>query len=478
MALLLHYTGQDYVSRGLDNAVLTPGSTSAIVGGCKTGKGFAFDGTANSAMPINAEFQRPDSVSISCWAKASNSIGFKTIFSSGITNVYASFHQYGRWTVRIHNSSISIVLFRIDGTYYDRAVDAEVTEWNHITAIFTPTRIALYVNGSLVSEQTVSGDFRPDWLPILGCLKNTVGGTFDRFNGQICNFKLYNHVLSQKEINEDYKSLMLHYKLDKTITTQVFDHSGFNRHIQVIENTTTNSTTQKRVYGGSLANDGTQSLYGSLNLSEFNGINEISVAVRFRFIAQDGNHCYFSSRTTAAGGGNGISIFKLGGTSRYVFIDIAGRSEFTLPYDLVSGSWYDLVAVKSTTNVKLYINGSLINTISNTNSISNMGQLYASISRSIADDNIELFNAVNGNVQDIRFYAKALTQEDVTELYQTRHEIDKAANGYCYELIEGQSEVEMKANGQLYCDEVIENDTGTFEIVQNKTIKTKEIKEI
>jgi hypothetical protein len=36
----------------------------------------------------------------------------------------------------------------------------------------------------------------------------------------------------------------------------------------------------------------------------------------------------------------------------------------------------------------------------------------------------------------------------------------------------------MKANGQLYCDEVIENDDGTFSINQNKTIKTKEIKEV
>ena len=75
-------------------------------------------------------------------------------------------------------------------------------------------------------------------------------------------------------------------------------------------------------------------------------------------------------------------------------------------------------------------------------------------------------------------YAKALTQADVTELYQTRQEIDNLANGYCYELVEGQASVEMKANGQLYCDEVIENDDGTFSINKNKTIKTKEIKEV
>ena len=110
MALLLHYTGQDYIGRGLLKTELTPGSTSAIVGGCKTGKGFAFDGTGNSALPINAGFQRPDSVSISCWAKASNSTGIKTIFSSGVSNVYVIYYQYGRWSVRIYDSKISIAL--------------------------------------------------------------------------------------------------------------------------------------------------------------------------------------------------------------------------------------------------------------------------------------------------------------------------------------------------------------------------------
>ena len=84
----------------------------------------------------------------------------------------------------------------------------------------------------------------------------------------------------------------------------------------------------------------------------------------------------------------------------------------------------------------------------------------------------------NGNVQDIRFYAKALTQTDVTELYQTRHMVDKDSNCYTYELIEGQATVGMNKQGQLLCDEIIENEDGVFQIVSNKTIKTKEIKEI
>ena len=88
------------------------------------------------------------------------------------------------------------------------------------------------------------------------------------------------------------------------------------------------------------------------------------------------------------------------------------------------------------------------------------------------------FPITNGNLQDIRFYAKALTQADVTELYQTRHMVDKSSNCYTYELIEGQATVGMNKQGQLLCDEVIENEDGVFQIVSNKTIKTKEFKEI
>ena len=473
MALLLHYTGQDYISRGLLNTELTPGSTSAIVGGCKTGKGFAFANNNVSDAYTSMTTVNDNQLSISAWIRTNTSsvAGKRFPIFSTSNNIQHQilFEVYDVNRLRI------VVIFDDNGFHYCNSADNTIlpNTWYFVTAQLNKVtrNMQVYINGVLINSTTYSNK------PLQTTDRFFIGRRLDSsFRGHICNLKVYNHVLSQKEIAEDYKSLMLHYKLDKPITTQVFDHSGFNRHIAVIENTTTNSTTEKRVYGGSLANDGTKSLYGSLNLSELNGINEISVAVRFRFVPQSNTQCYFSSRTTQ---GSGVAILKLIEIDRSFYIDIAGRRSFTLPYDLVTGTWYDLVAVKSPTDVKLYINGILINSVSNTNSISNMGQLYASISRSIADDKLALFNTINGNVQDIRFYAKALTQADVTELYQTRHMVDKSSNCYTYELIEGQSDVGMNKQGQLLCDEVIEGDDGVFKIVKsNKTIKTKEIKEI
>ena len=471
MALLLHYTGQDYISRGLLNTQLTPGSTSAIVGGCKTGKGFAFDSTANSVLSSQLDEERTIH-SFSVWFRISNITSVRVITAFG----QAGFLQFMLW--QRTNGEFVFGYCNAGGTQINTILNSNLPRdiWYHFGATINGLEIKLYLNGSLITTHTAAS-IRKGSNKILQIGGGTGLGT-NYMLGQICNFKYYNHALSVREIAEDYKSLMLHYKLDKPITTQVTDYSGFNRHIAVIENTTTNSTTEKRVYGGSLANDGTKSLYGSLNLSELSGINEISVAVRFRFISQVLTQCYFSSRTTFVDGASGISLFKLGGSSRDVYVDINGRNTFTLPYDLVSGTWYDLVAVKSTTDVKLYINGVLINTIANANSISKMGQLYASIGRSIADDSLTLINVMNGNVQDIRFYAKALTQAEVTELYQTRNMVDKDSNCYTYELIEGQATVGMNKQGQLLCDEIIENEGGVFQIVSNKTIKTKEIKEI
>lgn len=474
MALLLHYTGQDYISRGLLKTELTPGSTSAFAEGCKTGRGFVAALDSTSVLTSNTPLEHT-LFSATGWFMITQDVA-----TGQRCTIFGTANVQNKFIIDVFdNNRLRVFVVFNDNTTYSMftptANTIQLNTWHHFAVtVNTTTRfMTLWRNGAVVDAQTYPNK------PLQVSTRFSIAGRFDVGSRpiRICNFKYYNHVLSKKEIAEDYKSLMIHYKLDKPITTQVFDHSGFNRHISVIENTTTNSTTEKRVYGGSLANNGTQSLYGSLNLSELNDINEISVAVRFRFVQQDSNHAYFVSRLTVVS--NGIGLYKVGGSSRKVYVDIAGRNSFTLPYDLVSGTWYDLVAVKSPTDMKLYINGVLINTISNTNSISNIGQLYASIGRSIADTDLTNSNTMNGNVQDIRFYAKALTQKDVTELYQTRHMVDKSSNCYTYELIEGQPTVGMNKQGQLLCDEVIEGDDGVFKIVKsNKTIKTKEIKEI
>ena len=83
MALLLHYTGQDYISRGLYQGNLTTqGSTATITNGNKTGKGWSFDGTTNSRLVFDSGFEvgTATTFSISFWIiKNSNALQLRPI---------------------------------------------------------------------------------------------------------------------------------------------------------------------------------------------------------------------------------------------------------------------------------------------------------------------------------------------------------------------------------------------------------------
>ncbi len=467
MALLLHYTGQDYVSRGLLKTELIPGSTSAIVGGCKTGKGFSFDGTVDSAISSSIIVNDSINQSFSFWFRFTGAAEEQTILSlqgsaTGTNNTRLLIRRMPSNLLGVGQRIVPSQTYRQTTSPIAFAVDT----WHYATFVLKELegKIDVYINGVYLFSHTWSGTLATSNQRFVWG-KRALDNNTGPFQGSICNFKYYNHALSQKEINDDYKSLMLHYKLDKPIATQVFDHSGFNRHIQVIENTTTNSITEKRVYGGSLENNGANVCYGNCSLSDLHGIKEISISFFKLSAAVD---VVFCNRSTLPGG---IRIQT--GVSNFL-VDLGGRTDH-VSIPLNTYQWYHVCISQNETSQLLYVDGVLrstkpATTITTTSTITSLSH---------SNTNGGSFGTyLNGNVQDIRFYAKALTQEDVTELYQTRQEIDNLANGYCYELVEGQSEVEMKANGQLYCDEVVENEDGTFEIVQNKTIKTKEIKEI
>ena len=193
----------------------------------------------------------------------------------------------------------------------------------------------------------------------------------------------------------------------------------------------------------------------------------MSFACRFKVSELKRNCLFWNMNWTAAGSG----FYAVVNTTSIQFY-LCGTA-YLVNYNWIVDTWYSVVLVKSPTNIYIYVNNVLIDSISSTTS--SFSHTYTTYIAERWDN--PSYN-LNGNIQDIRFYAKALTQADVTELYRTRQEIDNLANGYCYELIEGQSEVEMKANGELWCDEVIENEDGTFSIDNNTIIKTKEIKEV
>lgn len=100
--------------------------------------------------------------------------------------------------------------------------------WTHISFCRKGNTIKLYKNGVLDSTQTFSGT-----LPTysdgnglgLGCFHYS--GSIYAYNGSINDFRIYNHCLSPKEVKEISKGLVLHYKMDDKIVTNLVKNNTY-----------------------------------------------------------------------------------------------------------------------------------------------------------------------------------------------------------------------------------------------------------
>ncbi len=77
-------------------------------------------------------------------------------------------------------------------------------KWTHICMTTDGINLKSYVNGVLITNATDGTN---------GFLTGTIKLRAERYNGFLNDFRVYDHCLSQKEVKELSKGLMLHYKL-------------------------------------------------------------------------------------------------------------------------------------------------------------------------------------------------------------------------------------------------------------------------
>ena len=112
-----------------------------------------------------------------------------------------------------------------------------VNTWYHLAVTFSGSQVKMYINGELkgtFSNTTAqsTGKFNLG----IGCRSTTTAGTSytGHTNKAINDVRIYDHCLSQKEVSEIAKGLVLHYKLDNPYmegTTNISsqgDCSGWN----------------------------------------------------------------------------------------------------------------------------------------------------------------------------------------------------------------------------------------------------------
>lgn len=139
---------------------------------------------------------------------------------------YATFFQAGpastAWTAYIfgllRNNANSTCCFTIsngssasNASYLTPSLDLNV--WYHISLIYKTGHCLIYINGQLYQDYTTS--IAPNFSNITTIkLGRCANGSSYQTNCQMNDFRIYNHALSVKEVEEISKGLVLHYKLD------------------------------------------------------------------------------------------------------------------------------------------------------------------------------------------------------------------------------------------------------------------------
>ena len=110
-----------------------------------------------------------------------------------------------------------------DGALHSNLLTIEKNKWYHIVITRDSNNIKTYLNGNLC-ETTSSTSFALNKITYasIGCSSlNSNAPSAYPLDGDLNDFRIYDHCLSDKEVKELSKGLILHYKLSKSLNSNL-----------------------------------------------------------------------------------------------------------------------------------------------------------------------------------------------------------------------------------------------------------------
>ena len=154
-----------------------------------------------------------------------------TIITSGNWNT-----ANGRWAFGVSqdNSQVDVLCGNYN-TYITCAIP--INQWTNLISTYDNGKCKLYKNGIYIGELNNQNQFYSD-TTITSIGKCTYGQFFG-FNGYINDLRIYDHCLSNKEVDEIAKGSVLHYQLNQSnqnlITEETYSITPWSDAIQAHE---------------------------------------------------------------------------------------------------------------------------------------------------------------------------------------------------------------------------------------------------
>lgn len=206
----------------LDNKGLTPisitNNTGTSTANGKTGSCYSYSGDSSSYTTYSGfSADGLKELSVCCWACPTNANVndlFGMNYMSG-TNNYYQFSVYNNNNLYVRDSNTGRTGTAKQFYIADSNNPIIAGEWVHLCFTYKNGNVAIYRNGNLVdSGVTQEGSYLNSSITgyIFGG-SNINSSSSRRFNGKICDFRIYDHALSPKEVKDISRGLIVHYPL-------------------------------------------------------------------------------------------------------------------------------------------------------------------------------------------------------------------------------------------------------------------------
>lgn len=302
-------------------------------------------------------------------------------------------------------SSSSSIEITFGNKSYSISTGFNDDEWHHVAFTKSNNIIKIYLDGILNTTATFNGT-----LPTysdgnglgIGCFHYT--GNIYPLIGSVCDFRIYNNTLSDKEISEISKALMLHITFGN-LNFGIHDCSGYNRIVETGNHAPTRTT-------GGPRNDAVGLFTNSAYIYPItdpikSDTKEFSISLWFYTTSNTGVQTIWNGGDTR---NDEVSIII--SNNKLIFEESSQLSAVTIS----TNTWYHLVVTwKYGGNKTIYLNGEL--KITGAVGVLNKTNNYASIGCVSYADHVYTSDFFIGQLSDFRIYGKELTLNEIKALY-------------------------------------------------------------
>lgn len=395
----------------------------------KIGQCYQF-GTAASDITLsaNAMTSMTTECSICFWIKIlSWNTSYATFFQAGTASTAWAAYRFGF----LRNNANSTCCFTIsngstasNANYLTPAL--ELNTWYHIGLCYKTGHCLIYINGTLYQDYTTSIVPAFSGITTIKIGRCTTGSNYQT-NCLMNDFRIYDHCLSDKEIEEISKGLVVHLKFKDAINNITYDSSGYCHNGQLINSpaiSLDSSGIPRYRYCAHMTATNQKIRLQNLVVSGFT--NTYSFAWWEKISSVTPMHWGFSDGCRLNGMYTG-HLWNTGDSSNNPLYNPGTTTQVTDPTVNV---WHHWVMTGDGTKCRVYQDGVLWAEAKTYKSISGTS-IYIN-----GWDSGTNYSSNNAAMADFRIYATTLTATQIKELYDTSASVDNKGNIYARELYE------------------------------------------